>query len=184
MTDSLMRSLIMLLTVLTMCTSCMASPKDGIKNIFESQKENGYGKVMKDSISFVMFNTKRIVCELQSKNPADTLRQDTVMVVPSKMHAVVQFLFFDEKNFQSNDTVYGKFDSWVCYKFEARKKQAVYLELDFGLRKWRLLNDQKKQIYAFDMKENSRQFLHLTRILFPEDKTLKLLDDNLNVKKK
>lgn len=179
----LTRCLTMLLIVFTMCTSCNAFPKDELKNIFESQKENGYGEMVKDSIASIMLDTKSVTCELQSKNPADTLRQDTVTKVPSKMHTVIQYLFFNEKNFQSNDTVFGYFDSWACYKFEAKKKQIVYLEMDFSLRKWRLLDKNKKIICESDMKENSMQFLHFTRLLFPKDKTLELLNHNLSAKR-
>lgn len=172
-----------LLAAFTMCTSCVASPRKDIKHILESQKETGYGKVMKDSIASIILDAKNVTCKLQSKNPSDSLRQDTVCHIPAKMQTIVQYLFFDEHNFQSDDSVYGKFETWVCFKFEAKKKQTVYLEMDFGLKKWRLLNGDKKQICSQDMKENNTQFLRLARLMFPKDKTLNLLNDNLNIKK-
>lgn len=175
-------SLIMLITF-TMCTSCIASPKNEIKTLIEITKDDGFGKVMKDSISNIIFESKRIVCELQSKSPEDSLRQDSVIVIPSKLISVVQYLFFDVNNFKSNDVVYGKFDSWVCYKFESRKKQILFLEIDFGLSKWRLLDKNKTQICMQDMKENNLQFIRLTRLLFPKDKTLNMLYNNLNKQK-
>ena len=178
------RYLTMLLIILSMCTSCVASPAGEIKDFFESQKEDGYGKVINDSIASIMFKAKSITCELQSQNPADTLRTDTLVSVPTKMHPVVFYLFFNKDNFQSSDTVYGKFETWACFKFEAKKKQTVFLELDFGLKKWRLLDANKKVICAQDMKENSAQFLHFTRLLFPKDLTLRLLNDNLKAVKK
>lgn len=174
----------MLLTVLLICTSCSASAKGDTKIFFESQKEFGYGKVMKDSISSIMLNTKKISCELLSKNPIDTIRLDTIKVVPAKMQPTVQFLFFNVDNFQSNDTVYAKFIPWARYKFAAKKNQAVYVEFDFSLKKWRLLDASKKQICASDMKENSMQFLYFTILLFPNDPTLNLLSENLKAAKK
>jgi len=173
------RCLTMQLIVLSMCTSCMASPKEDVKSFFESQKEEGYGKVINDSVATIMLNAKNITCELLSKNPADTLRHDTVAVVPAKMHGVVQYLFFNKENFESEDTVYTKFETWAVYKFEAKKKQIVFLELDFSIRKWRLLDANHKLICAQDMKSTSSQFLHFTRLLFPKDMTLTLLNDNL-----
>lgn len=174
----------MLLFAFTLCTSCDAFPKKDANSFFLSQKENGYGKVIKDSVASIMFNARSITCELQSKNPTDSLRQDSVTIVPKKLHSVVKFLFFNKDNFKSSDTVYGIFHSWACYKFEARKKQIVYLELDFSLKKWKLLDANKRLICTQDMKENSSQFLHFTCLLFPKDSTLKLLNDNLKATRK
>lgn len=164
-----------------MCTSCNAAPKDEMRNLFASQKELGYGKVMKDSVASIIFDAKTVTCELQSKNPADTLRQDSVIKVPNKLVSTLQYLIFNRDNYQTNDTVFGYFDSWACYKFEAKKKQVVYLEMDFGIRKWRLLDSKKKAICESDMKENNMQFIYLTRLLFPNDLTLELLNNNLRV---
>ena len=54
------------------------------------------------------------------------------------------------------------------------------LELDFGLKKWRLLNIHQDIVAIGDMKENNLQFLRFVRLLFPEDITLNLLYNNLN----
>lgn len=178
------RSLSMLLIVFTMCTSCNASSKDEIKKLFDSQKELGYGKVMKDSVASIIFDAKTVTCELQSKNPADTLRQDSISKVPEKLVPALQYLIANPDNYQSNDTVFARFNSWVCYKFEAKKKQVVYLEMDFGIKKWRLLDAKKKVICGSDMKENNMQFIYFTRLLFPKDKTLELLNNNLKAVKK
>ena len=177
---ALTRSLSVLLIVFTMCESCNATPKSEFKKILETHKEQGFGRVLPDSISNIILDANKIICELVSKNPTDTLRKDSVTIVPSKLRPIVKFLFFNEQNFQSNDTVFANFDPWVCYKFETYKRHFVYLEMDFGLRKWRLLDKNKKQIYGADMKELNMQFLYFTRLLFPQDLTLKFLNDNLN----
>ena len=173
-------SLCLLLIVFTMCESCNASPKKEFKKILETHKENGYGKVLPDSIANIMLDANKIMCELISKNPADTLRSDSVAKVPSLLRPIVKFLFFNEQNFRSNDIVFARFDPWVCYTFHAGKRAFVYLEMDFGLRKWRLLDKDRNQIYGADMKEINMQFLYLTRLLFPQDLTLKYLNDSLN----
>lgn len=180
----LSRSLSLLLIVFTLCTSCNASPKSDMLKIIESQKEAGYGKLMKDSVASIVFDAKAVTCELQAKNPTDTLRTDSISKVPEKLVPALQYLIANPDNYQSNDTVFARFNSWVCYKFEAKKKQVVYLEMDFGIKKWRLLDAKKKVICGSDMKENNMQFIYFTRLLFPKDKTLELLNNNLKAVKK
>jgi hypothetical protein len=166
-----------------MSIGCHASPKSDANNLFVSQKYNGYGKVVNDSIASIMLNAKHITCRLQSKSKEDSVRRDSICTISSKLNTVVQYLFFDANNFKSDDKVFGKFISWACFTFQGKMKQTVYLELDFGLAKWRLLDCKKKQICSKDMKEDNRQFLHFTQLIFPNDKTLMLLYNNLNSKK-
>lgn len=175
----LTRSLSLLLIVFTMCTSCNASPKSEMRKILESQKELGYGKVIKDSVASIIFDAKTITCELQPKVTVDSLRHDSILKVPEKLVSTLQYLFFNPDNFQSDETVFANFTSWVCFKFEAKKKQVVYLEMDFGIHKWKLLDSQKKLICQADMKECNMQFLYFTRVLFPNDKALEILNNNL-----
>lgn len=172
-----------LLFLFVICLQMGCTAKTDPNAIFLSQKENGYGKAIKDSIASIILNSKSIKCNLQSKNPLDTLRQDSVCVVSKDFHSVVKYIFFNEENFKSDDVVYGKFIPWACLTFYGKKKQTVYLELDFGLSKWRLLNSGKKQICSRDMKEGNKQFLHLVRLLFPQDYTLKILNENINASK-
>ena len=41
----------------------------------------GYGKVINDSIVAIIFDAKKVTCELQSKNPSDITRNDTIAVL-------------------------------------------------------------------------------------------------------
>ena len=180
MTNYYFRVLLTLLAACTLYFSCAASPKKGaMRKMLTSQKDNGYGKVINDSIVAIIFDAKKVTCELQSKNPSDITRNDTIAVLSTEMKTVFDYLFFDNDNFLSDDVVFGGFQSWVCFKFIVNKKKVIYLELDFGLRKWRILDKEKKQICKQDMKKNNMVFLRFTRMLFPEDKTLKMLHDNL-----
>lgn len=184
MNNYYLQSILSMLISLILCTSCCkASDREVPQSIFVSQKENGYGKVLTDSVVNILLKSNRIQCELQSKNPIDTARTDTSRILPSDMRSVLRYLILQESNFNSNDTVYGHFETWVSYKFQMNKKKIVYLQLDFGLHKWRMLNANKAIITEQDMKENNLQFVHFTRLLYPEDKTLKLLNDNLRFKK-
>lgn len=167
---------------------CMMSPKHNTGNsvkcdtiIYDSVLCDtiSCGWLVSDSIYDIVMNARSITCELQALNPLDTVRKDTVRTLSRKMIPVVQFLFSDSNNFKSNDIVYGHFSSLACYKFTSSKRRVVFLELDFGLRKWRLLSCDRSVLYTFDMKENYLQFLRLTRLCFPDDLTLELLYNNL-----
>lgn len=167
---------------MTSLICCQANPTDDIRSLILSQKEDGYGKVMKDSIANIIMDAKQVTCHLLSQNPLDSLREDTVRNLPKGAETILQYLFFNKSNFTGNKTVYGQFTPWARYTFQAKKKRTVHLELDFGLSKWRLLNHDMKEICMQDMKECNGQMLHLVSLLFPKDKTLNMLINNLNLK--
>ena len=137
---------------ITTCASCNAEPPTDIRDLIKAQKANGYGKVINDSIADIIMNPKLVNCQLVSKNPTDSLRQDTLRTLSKGMETVLIYLFFNEENFKGNQTVYGNFIPWVRFTFNAKKKRTVYLELDFGLAKWRLLDKDKKVFCMQDMK--------------------------------
>lgn len=176
--------MLILLTLFIMCTSCNSLPKDRARTLFESQKELGFGKALNDSLTSIIFNPKSITCEFHSESLDDTLRHDTVAKVPEELVTTFLYLFSNPTNFQSNEIVFGHFQTWVSYKIEASKKKTVNIELDFGLRKWRLSDANNKVICVYDMYENNLQFLYFTRLLFPKEKTLALLEANLTAIKK
>ena len=101
----------------------------------------------------------------------------------TEVTSVSQYLFLDPANFKTNTTVYGIFRPWVSFCFEVKKKQRIFYELDLGLAKWRLLDTNMRPICTFDMKENRAQFIRLVRLVFPNDKTLEMLNVNLTNKK-
>lgn len=171
-----------LIVCLGVFIGCTASGKKQMQLFYESEKDNCFGKVINDSLANIILNAKRLTCELVSKSPEDIERSDTTRVVPKNMIPITQFLFFDINNFKSNDVVYGQFVTWAYLKFESRKHRTVYLHLDFGLCKWKLLDKEKNVICTMDMKENNMQFLRFLRLMFPYDKTLNILYNNLTSK--
>ncbi len=180
----LARSLTLCIMVFAICVGCQASTKKELRNILTSQKELGYSKVMSDSIASIIFNAKKVSCFLPSTSAADTLRTDTMAYLPNCLRSAVVCLLFNEQNFQSNDTIYGRFQPWATYVFRANRKRVVYLELDFSLRKWKLLDSNKHEICTQDTKAGNMELLYLTRLLFADDKTLNLLNENLKYTKK
>lgn len=132
-----------------------------------------------DSIINIIKKSRRIVCMLGVRNPQDSVRLDTIRVLPYKLKIVLKYLLSDFDNYKSNDIVYGNFSSTVCYKFYKSKKNFVYVKLDFGLRKMQILDMNEKLLCAYDIKENNLQLLRFTRTLFPHDLTLRMLQNNL-----
>ncbi len=161
--------------------SCTAHPKSNHSDLIMGKDSIGYSKFLTDSILDIIQDTRYITCKLQALNPVDSVRSDSVKVIPQKMNAIVLFLFFDSNNFKSNRVVYGHFSSSARFVFKASKKRIVYLEFDFGLRKWRMLDATGKIICISDMEETNLQFLRLVRLLFPRDITLNLMFNNLTV---
>ena len=131
----------------------------------------------------IVINTKKVTCQLVAKSPTDSLRNDSICELPKELTSVAKYLFLYPANFKTNTTVYGIFRPWVSFSFEVKKKQRIYYELDFGLAKWRLLDTNMRPICTFDMKENRAQFIRLVRLVFPNDKTLEMLNVNLTNKK-
>lgn len=186
-TFNMKKSLITKLTILFLpilfFTSCAVFQKGKTnEQVFKSDSIM-YAKLFNDSIANIVLNSSIVTCKLQSINPIDTIRTDSIRTLPSNVINVLKFLFFDPSNFKSNDIVYGNFSSSVCYSFKTQKDQLLFLYLDFGLKKWKLLDCNKKEICISDMKDSYMLFLRLTRIIFSTDVTLNLLYNNLFFKK-
>lgn len=173
---------IVLLVFMT-CINCHAKSRSKSHCVFQTEKHLGYGNVLKDSIAEIVINTKKVTCQLVAKSPTDSLRNDSICELPKELTSVSQYLFLDPANFKTNTTVYGIFRPWVSICFEVKKKQRIFYELDFGLAKWRLLDTNMRPICTFDMKENRAQFIRLVRLVFPNDKTLEMLNFNLTNQK-
>ena len=172
----------LIMAIVLVCVGCSASDKQDFKAMLAGQKAEGYGKVISDSIANIIFDAKSVTCLLQSTAKEDTLRLDTIRQLPVKSIPIIQYLLFHPNNFRSDEVVFGIYDSWACIKIEANKKQKVYVEFDFGLAKWRLLDNKKKQICQRDMRENRMEILYFIRLLFPNDVTLQILYNNLTAK--
>lgn len=165
--------------IILLGVSCFGSSKKDFHSIMETQKDSGYGKILTDSIVNIIVGAKSVKCELKSKNPQDTLRRDTIVNIPKKMLPILQYLFLNPENFQSDKVIYSPFDPWVEFKFKSRRKKELLLQLDLGSGKWQLLNKSEQKIAQGDLRNSKNQFLNFTQMLFPEDVTLKMLNENL-----
>lgn len=174
-TISFMLPVVILLTMLMSCATqigCISSVPFMNDSIQHRVK-------LTDSITSIINTSENILCQLITLNPIDTTRVDSVKSVPCDLNPVIRFLLSDPRNFMSNEIVYGNFSPTVEYVFTSKKGQKICLALDFGLRKWRLLNVNKEILASADMKANNLQFLRVTRIIFPKDSTLEILNDNI-----
>lgn len=161
------------------CVSCAIPKRCGSNELVLKSDTTVYAKLLNDSITEIVLNSNLVVCQLLSLNPIDSIRTDSIRILPENMNTVIKYLFFDPSNFCSNDIVYGRFSSSARYTFKTRHGQTLYLDLDFGLKKWKLLDSNGNEICISDMKKSNLYFLRFTRIIFPNDVTLNLLYNNL-----
>ena len=134
-----------------------------------------------DSIINIITHFRKVECELQNRNSQDSTRIDSKKTLPWKLNEVLRYMLLDEDNYKSNDVVFGLFSSSVRYKLFQSKKKYIFVEFDFGLRKWQILDSKKTLLFQGDIKENNLQMLRFSRVVFPEDETLKILYNNLRV---
>ncbi len=138
-----------------------------------------YANTITDSIANIILNFRKVECELQNRNPQDTTKVNAKKILPRKLNEVLRYILLDEDNYKSNDIVYGLFSSSIRYKLYQSRKNYVFVEFDFGLRKWQILNSKEDVLIQGDIKENNLQMLRFSRMVFPKDETLKILHDNL-----
>lgn len=134
---------------------------------------------LNDSIFKIVRSPREIICVLGCANPIDTLRLDTIRVLPKETYPVLDFLFWNPTNFESNDIVYGNFRPSVSYIIKERRNKQVTLQFDFGLKKWRILDKDSQVVLGADLKDENLPLLRFTRTLFPKDTTLQLMNKNL-----
>lgn len=161
------------------CLSCQASPKDKDKVFLYSEKTEGWGAALNDSLALIVSNAKKVTCELLEKSTEDPGRIDSVCVLSKKEAAATEFVLLSPDNFKTDKTVYGIFRPWVSFTFEGKKKQKISIVLDLGLSKWQLASGDGKVIFQKDF-VNRAEIIRLLRIMFPKDITLRLLQQNLN----
>ena len=156
--------------ILTMVgiSSCDAKPS---KDALPTEKMQ---KCLGDSITKVIMSAKNITAELQGASQADTTII-TKAKLTQKQRYVMRFMVTNEKNFESNDTVYGKIMPNVVFTFNY-KKQNVFVAVDFGLRKWQIQDENGKPLIQFDLKDEG--LLYLTHLVFPENEMINYYYDN------
>ena len=155
---NLLELLVMALMTIVGTSSCEAKPSKDALPTEKMQKSLG------DSITKVSMNAKNITVELQGASQTDSVVKNAKLT--KKQCYVMRFMITNEKNFESNDTVYGKIMPNAIYTF-SYKKQNVLVAIDFGLRKWQIQDESGKPLIQFDLKDEG--LLYLTHLVFPEN---------------
>jgi len=159
--------LVMALLTIAGISSCEAKPSKDALPTEKMQKSLG------DSITKVIMNAKNITAELQGASQTDSVVTNAKLT--KKQGYVMRFMITNEKNFESNDTVYGKIMPNAIYTFNY-KKQNVIVVIDFGLRKWQIQNENQKPLIQFDLKDEG--LLYLTHLVFPENEMINYYYEN------
>lgn len=160
--------LVMALLTIVDISTCEATPS---KDALPTEKMQ---KCLGDSITKVIMNARNITAELQGASQTDTTIVTNAKLT-QKQRYVMRFMITNEKNFESNDTVYGKIMPNVVYTF-SYKKQNVFVAVDFGLRKWQIQDENSKPRIQFDLKDEG--LLYLTHLVFPENEMINYYYDN------
>lgn len=180
------KTLCALWITILMCISCGCSHRHfGTLVSFEAFPAAQLDTIKKysqfnDSIIRIMNHPPKITCVLGHANPTDSLRTDTTKVLPKELYPILEFLFWDPTNFESNDIVFGNFSPSVNYIIENRRDTQLTLQFDFGLKKWRILDKNSNIVIGADLKDERLPILRFTRLIFPYDRTLKMMNDNIN----
>ena len=164
------------------CGSCHSLSKERvmIENVGICTPDSVHSSfILKDSVVNILSCPKKVVCTLRSKNPVDSTRIDTVAILPKNMVPVLQFLFFNPTNFESNEIVYGNFSPSVSFEYLGKGGKLISLQFDFGLRKWQIDDSVGQVINKGDLRDNNLEILRFTRLLFPKDRPLQIMNDNL-----
>lgn len=167
MKRSLFGFVVMALLTMVGVSSCEAKPS---KDALPTEKMQ---KCLGDSITKMLMNSKNITADLQGASQTDSVVTNAKLT--KKQCYVMRFMITNEKNFESNDTVYGKIMPNVVYTF-TYKKQNVFVAVDFGLRKWQIQDENGKPLIQFDLKDEG--LLYLTHLVFPENEMINYYYEN------
>lgn len=149
---------VMALLTIVGVSSCEAKPS---KDALPTEKMQ---KCLGDSITKVLMTSKIITADLQGASQTDSVVTNAKLT--KKQCYVMRFMITNEKNFESNDIVYGKIMPNVVYTFTC-KKQNVFVAVDFGLKKWQIQDENGKPLIQFDLKDEG--LLYLTHLVFPNN---------------
>lgn len=158
---------VMILLTTVGISSCRARTN---KNVLPTAKMQ---KCLGDSLTKVLMGAKSINAELQGVSQTDSVSIHAKLT--RKQCYVLRFMVTNEKNFESNDIVYGKIMPNVIYTF-SYKKRNVFIAVDFGLRKWQIQDENSRSLIQFDLKDDG--LLYLTHLVFPENEMINYYYEN------
>ncbi len=159
--------------------SCSAQSNKLKQNEDVVKKDSVMRKAVGDSIYTIMTKAKSVSASLKLKTKDN--KNDSVITVKvnKRDKYVLNFILTAPTNYETNDTVYGKYLPNFSLNFVAPKGRNCTANFDFGLRKWDVCDSQGKQIVIYDLPTND--LLRLANQLFPNCEYFNVL---LNTPKK
>lgn len=159
------RALMMFIVACLVTTSCSARTSINEKSNF-IVKDSVMRKAVGDSIYNIIIDAKKVVAVVKLKT-SDNKNDSTINVKVNKMDKyVLNFILTAPSNYESNDTVWGKYFPNFSLNFTASKGRKCSANFDFGLKKWNISDAKGNEIVIFDMPTND--VLRLANKLFPE----------------
>lgn len=127
-----------------------------------------------DSVSNIILEAKIItLTRLQEDKDVLTMKLD------SKQKDLTKFLISTADNYRQNTIVFGLFMPSLYFTF-FKGKENVKVYFDFGLSKWKIVDEEKKIVAIFDLKSN--EILRLCNTLLPQDEFLTFILKQKEVK--
>lgn len=160
-----LRALMMFVAACLVITSCSARTNTNEKaNIIV--KDSIMRKAIGDSIYNIIIDAKKVIAVVKLK-ASDNKKDSTINVKVNKMDKyVLNFILTAPSNYESNDTVWGKYFPNFSLNFTASKGRKCSVNFDFGLKKWNICDAKGNEIVMFDMPTND--VLRLANKLFPD----------------
>ena len=118
-----------------------------------------------DSI-FTFISKAKIVEMSLLTAPQDSLAKSESIKLNRSERGILGFVLCDIRNFQSNDTVYGKFQPTLRITYK-RKMQICILNFDMGLGKWNICDKNGVELRRYDLE--AYNLLRFACMMFPED---------------
>lgn len=153
----------------SIATSCSAHPNTPDSyNDSVVDKDSVMCKALGDSIYTILTEAKAVSASLKLKTQ-DNKNDSIVKVKVAKNDKyVLNFILSAPSNYESNDTVYGKYVPNFSLTFNAAKNQSCVANFDFGLRKWNICDAKGKEIVRYDLP--TIDVLRMANRLFPDCK--------------
>ena len=154
----------MLMSMVT--TSCTARPSGETRNLPVVARDSVMRNAVGDSIYTILTSAKRVSASLKLRTSDN--KNDSIVTVKVNRNDkyLLNFILTAPDNYESNDTVYGKYLPNFSLDFEAAKDRMCRANFDFGLRKWNVCDAEGKELVKFDLPAND--VLRLASIIFAD----------------
>lgn len=152
----------------TASCSTKSSKSQKAKKVSKMTYDNStFDNAVGDSIQTIIMSAK-VTAMLTT---TDSLKAQPMQLILSREDAqVLRFLVSDPQMFIENVQSYGIVMPQVRYLFEKSKSEKVEVGLDFGLRKWILVDGTGKIVKQYALAKND--LLRFSQNLFPSDELI------------